>query len=92
MLPAPLQRMCQDAKIMACATAAIGMSTSNLVNEITYVAAHTTAEITALTRSLERPCGPRVGQRGLTDEETERALFRIRFEPRCPEYPSVLYS
>ena len=79
--------MSQDGKIMACATAAIWMSTSNLFDKIANVAAHTTAEITTLAMSLERPFGPRVGQRGLTDVEMERALFRMGFEPRCHEYP-----
>ena len=81
--------MSQDAKIMACATAAIWMSTSNLFDKIANVAAYTTAEITTLAMSLERPFGPRVGQRGLTDEEMERALFRMGFEPQRHEFPSA---
>ena len=81
--------MSQDAKIMACATASLWMSTSNLVDKVTSVASHTTAQITSLAMSVERPFGPTVGLRGLSLEEMERALFRMGYHPRCHEFPNA---
>ena len=74
--------MSQDGKIMACATAALWMSTTPLVEKIPGVAAHTTAEITSLAMSLDRPFGPAIGRRGLASTEMEQALMRIGFDPR----------
>ena len=81
--------MSQDARIMACATAALWMSTSNLADKVNSVASHTTAQITALAMSVERPFGPAVGLRGLSLEEMERALFRMGYHPRCHEFPNA---
>ena len=81
--------MSQDAKIMACATASLWMSTSNLVDKVTSVASHTTAQITSLAMSIERPLGPAVGLRGLSIEEMEHALFRMGYHPRCHEFPNA---
>ena len=81
--------MSQDAKIMVCATAAVWMSTANLVDKMPSIAAHTTAEITALAMSLERPFGPAVVRRGLSIVEMEQALIRMGFDPRRHEYPSA---
>ena len=81
--------MSQDAKIMACATAALWMSTSSLVDKIPNVASHTTAEITALAMSLDRPFGPAVGRRGLSIVEMEQALFQMGFDPRRHPLPNA---
>ena len=81
--------MSQDAKIMVCATAAVWMSTANLVDKMPSIAAHTTAEITALAMSLDRPFGPAVVRRGLSIVEMEQALIRMGFDPRRHEYPNA---
>lgn len=81
--------MSQDAKIMACATAALWMSTSNLVEKITNVPFHTTAEITALAMSLDRPFGPAIGRRGLSIVEMEHALFEMGLDPRRHPFPDA---
>ena len=81
--------MSQDRRIMACATAALWMSTTTLVEKIPGVASHTTAEITAMAMSLNRPFGPVVGKRGLSVGEMEQALLRIGFDPRRHVYPST---
>ena len=81
--------MSQDARIMACATAALWMSTSNLVDKINSVASHTTAQITALAMSVDRPFGPAVGQRGLSIDEMEQALFRMGYHPRLHLFPTA---
>ena len=72
---------------MACATAALWMSTSNLVEKITNVPFHTTAEITALAMSLDRPFGPGIGRRGLSIVEMEHALFEMGLDPRRHPFP-----
>ena len=72
----------QDTKIMACATAAIWMSTSNLVQKIPGVASHTTAEITSMAMSLNRPFGPVVGRRGLSIIEMEQSPAADRVRPQ----------
>jgi len=79
--------MSQDQKIMACATAALWMSTTPLVEKIPGVATHTTAEITSLGMSINRPFGPSVGRRGLTPQEMEQALLQIGFDPRTHSLP-----
>ena len=81
--------MSQDAKIMVCATAAVWMSTANLVDKMPSIAAHTTAEITALAMSLDRPFGPAVVRRGLSIVEMEQAFIRMGFDPRRHEYPKA---
>ena len=81
--------MSQDAKIMVCATAAVWMSTVNLVDKMPSIAAHTTAEITALAMSLDRPFGPAVVRRGLSIVEMEQAFIRMGFDPRRHEYPNA---
>ena len=73
--------MSQDNKIMACATAALWMSTTPLAEKISGIAAHTTAEITGMAMSLHRPFGPAVGKRGLSTLEMEQALLEIGFDP-----------
>ena len=77
----------QDEKIMACATAALWMSTTPLADKIPGTATHTTAEITSLGMSLNRPFGPSVGRRGLTAQEMEQALLQIGFDPRIYSLP-----
>ena len=79
--------MSQDNKIMACATAALWMSTSPLAEKIPGVISHTTAEITSMAMSLNRPYGPVIGRRGLTIPEMEQALLEIGFDPRIELYP-----
>ena len=79
----------QDEKIMACATAALWMSTGPLAEKISGVAQHTTAEITGMAMSLHRPFGPAVGGRGLTIPEMEQALLRIGFDPSIYFYPTA---
>ena len=81
--------MSQDAKIMACATASLWMSTSNLVDKVNSVPSYSTAQITSLAMSVERPFGPAVGRRGLSLEEMEQALFRMGYHPRCHEFPNA---
>ena len=81
--------MSQDGKIMACATAAIWMSTTPLAEKISGLATHTTAEITSLAMSLNRPFGPSIGRRGLSVQEMEQALLRIGFDPRMHVYPQL---
>ena len=81
--------MSQDAKIMVCATAALWMSTSNLVDKIPGIPFRTTAEITALAMSLDRPFGPAVVQRGLSIVEMEQAFIRMGFDPRRHEFPNA---
>ena len=81
--------MSQDAKIMVCATAAVWMSTANLVDKMPSIPAHTTAEITALAMSLDRPFGPAVVRRGLSVVEMEQAFIRMGFDPRRHEYPNA---
>ena len=73
--------MSQDTKIMACATAALWMATTPLVEKISGIAAHTTAEITGMAMSIHRPFGPSVGKRGLTLSEMDQALLEIGFDP-----------
>ena len=80
--------MSQDTKIMACATAALWMSTTPLAQKISGIAAHTTAEITSMAMSLHRPFGPAVGKRGLTLSEMEQALLDIGFDPSIYYRPS----
>ena len=77
--------MSQGAKIMVCATAAVWMSTANLVDKMPS----TTAEITALAMSLDRPFGPAVVRRGLSIVEMEQAFIRMGFDPRRHEYPNA---
>ena len=81
--------MSQDAKIMACATASLWMSTSNLVEKLNSVASHSTAQITSLAMSLERPFGTAVGLRGLSLVEMEQALFRMGYHPRRHAFPNA---
>ena len=81
--------MSQDAKIMVCATAAVWMSTANLVDKMPGIAARTTAEITALAMSLDRPFGPAIVRRGLSIVEMEQAFIRMGFDPRRHEYPNA---
>ena len=81
--------MSQDAKIMACATASLWMSTSNLVDKVNSVASHSTAQITSLAMSVERPFGTAVGLRGLSLVEMEQALFRMGYHPRRHEFPTA---
>ncbi len=81
--------MSQDAKIMACATASLWMSTSNLVDKVNSVASHSTAQITSLAMSLERPFGTAVGLRGLSLIEMERSLFRMGYHPRRHAFPTA---
>ena len=79
--------MSQDRKIMACATAALWMSTTPLSDKVSGISSHTTAEITGMAMSLARPFGPSIGRRGLTLFEMEQALLEIGFDPRiypCP--------
>ena len=80
--------MSQDTKIMACATAALWMSATPLAEKISGMAAHTTAEITGMAMSLNRPFGPAVGKRGLTLFEMEQALLKIGFDPTIYFRPS----
>ena len=79
--------MSQDHKIMACATAALWMSTSPLSKKIPGVTSNTTAEITGMAMSLNRPFGPVIGRRGLTVLEMEQALLEIGFDPRIFSNP-----
>lgn len=81
--------MSQDAKIMACATASLWMSTSNLAEKLNSVASHSTAQITSLAMSLERPFGTAVGLRGLSLVEMEQALFRMGYHPRRHDFPTA---
>ena len=80
--------MSQDTKIMACATAALWMSATPLAEKISGMPAHTTAEITGMAMSLDRPFGPAVGKRGLTLFEMEQALLKIGFDPTIYFRPS----
>ena len=79
----------QDEKIMACATAALWMSTAPLAEKISGVTQHTTAEITGMAMSLRRPFGPSVGRRGLSIPEMEQALLQIGFDPGVYYYPTA---
>ena len=81
--------MSQDAKIMACATASLWMSTSNLVDKVNSVVSHSTAQITSMAMSLERPFGTAVGLRGLSLVEMEQALFRMGYHPRRHVFPTA---
>ena len=80
--------MSQDTKIMACATAALWMSTTPLAEKISGMAPHNTAEITSKAMSLNRPFGPAVGKRGLTLSEMEQALLEMGFDPSIYFRPS----
>ena len=71
----------QDQKVMACATAALWMSLTPLSEKIPEIAWHSTAEITAMSMSINRPFGPVLGRRGLYDNEMEHALLEIGFDP-----------
>ena len=73
--------MSQDGKVMACATAALWMSTTPLADKIPEIASHTTTEITSMAMSLNRPFGPVVGKRGLHPLEMEQALLATGFDP-----------
>ena len=81
--------MSQDAKIMACATASLWMSTSNLVEKVNSVASYSTAQITSMAISIERPFGTAVGLRGLSLVEMEQALFRMGYHPRRHDFPTA---
>ena len=80
--------MSQDRKIMACATTALWMSSTPLVDKIPGVASHSTSEITGMAMSLNRPYGPAIGRRGLTLPEMEQAFLEIGFDPRVYTYPT----
>ena len=74
---------------MACATAALWMSTTPLAEKISGVVQHTTADITGMAMSLHRPFGPAVGGRGLSIPEMEQALLQIGFDPSIYFYPTA---
>ena len=80
--------MSQDQKVLACATAALWMSSTPLAEKIPEIAWHSTADITKLAMSLNRPFGPVLGRRGLSLQEMGHALLEIGFDPSIHPYPS----
>ena len=80
--------MSQDQKVLACATAALWMSSSPLAEKIPEIAWRSTADITKLAMSLNRPFGPVLGRRGLSLEEMRHALLEMGFDPSIHAYPS----
>ena len=80
--------MSQDQKVLACATAALWMSSTPLAEKIPEIAWHSTADITKLAMSLNRPFGPVLGRRGLSLQEMQHALLEIGFDPSIHAYPS----
>ena len=72
----------QDERVMACATAALWMSSFPLASKITGVSQHLTTEITAMALSLNRPYGPAIGRRGLDIREMEHAFLTMGFDPQ----------
>ena len=80
--------MSQDQKVLACATAALWMSSTPLAEKIPEIAWHSTADITKMAMSLNRPFGPVLGRRGLSLQEMQHALLEIGFDPSIHAYPS----
>lgn len=81
--------MSQDERIMACATAAVWMSSTPLVDKVTGISEHSTAEITSMALALNRPYGPAIGKRGLALGEIEHAFLALGFDPQLWTNPNV---
>ncbi|PIR50171.1 hypothetical protein COU79_00850 [Candidatus Peregrinibacteria bacterium CG10_big_fil_rev_8_21_14_0_10_54_7] len=82
----------QDGLVMACATASVWMSSRALSSKIFGISEYTTAEITALAMSLDRPYTPSIGNRGLRIDEIERALMAMGYDPKVWELPALNYE
>ena len=80
--------MSQDQKVMACATAALWMSSTPLAEKIPEIAWHSTAHITRTAMSIDRPFGPVLGRRGLSLQEMQDALLGIGFDPSIHANPT----
>ena len=80
--------MSQDQKVLACATAALWMSSTPLAEKIPEITGHSTADITKMAMSLNRPYGPALGKRGLSLQEMQHALLEIGFDPTIHPYPT----
>ena len=80
--------MSQDQKVMACATAALWMSSTPLAEKIPEIAWHSTAHITRMAMSIDRPFGPILGRRGLSLQEMQHALLEIGFDPGIHPKPT----
>ena len=80
--------MSQDQKVMACATAALWMSSTPLAEKIPEIAWHSTAHITRMAMSIDRPFGPVLGRRGLSLQEMQHALLEIGFDPSIHPNPT----
>ena len=80
--------MSQDQKVMACATAALWMSSTPLSEKIPEIAWHSTSEITKMAMSLNRPFGPVLGRKGLNLQEMQQALLDIGFDPSFHPFPT----
>ncbi len=78
----------QEGKVLACATAAIYMSTLPLSKKDEDNGAETTAEITQLANGLNRGYGPTIGAAGLTNEQIEQVLVKLGYDPLCLDYPT----
>ena len=81
--------MSQDQKVMACATAALWMAATPLSEKIPEIAWHSTAHITRMAMSIDRPFSPVLGRRGLTPQEMQHALLGIGFDPSIYPNPTL---
>ena len=80
--------MSQDQKVMACATAALWMAATPLAEKVPEIAWHSTAHITRMAMSIDRPFGPVLGRRGLSLQEMQHALLEIGFDPSIHPNPT----
>ncbi len=78
----------QDSQVMACATAALWMSSTVLARN-TGTTEFQTADITSMALSIRRPYGPSLGERGLTITQMEHALLEMGYDPKIWERPDA---
>lgn len=77
----------QDQRVMACATAALWMSSTPLASKLRGIPEFSTAEITSLALNLLRPYTPTLGGRGLSIEEMDHAFVSMGYDPKAYQYP-----
>ena len=78
----------QDSQAMACATAALWMSSTTLSRRV-GLAEYQTADITSMALSIRRPYGPSIGERGLSLMEMEHALLEMGYDPKIWQRPDA---
>lgn len=70
----------QDGSTLACATAAIWMSTTPLSVKDKFIPSYTTTDITQAALGLSRSYGPNIGNAGLRVDQIKDALLRMGYD------------